>query len=92
MSEFQYTLEYRAGNKHGNVDGLSRKGCAPECRQCNRIEERDDGPKRSESEFYRIDKIMVQAPKDNTQKSKIINREGRTLWLECTSRSYEVSS
>ena len=43
LAEFRYTLNHRAGLKHGNADGLSRRSCG-DCRQCKRIEERDGGP------------------------------------------------
>ena len=45
LSEFDFTIEHRAGAKHGNADGLSR--CS-DCKQCSRIEERDGGPRRTE--------------------------------------------
>ena len=41
LSEFDFTIEHRAGAKHGNADGLSR---CQDCKQCSRIEERDGGP------------------------------------------------
>ena len=47
MAEFDFTLEHRAGAKHGNADGLSRITCE-NCKQCNRIEKRDGGPTHSE--------------------------------------------
>ena len=43
LSEFKYETEHRKGQKHGNADGLSRRACA-ECKQCQRIEQRDGGP------------------------------------------------
>ena len=43
LSEFTYTVEHRKGTKHGNADGLSRKGCL-NCKQCERVEQRDGGP------------------------------------------------
>ena len=42
LAEFRYTLNHRAGLKHGNTDGLSRRPCG-NCRQCKRIEEQDGG-------------------------------------------------
>ena len=45
LSEFDFTIEHRAGAKHGNADGLSR---CQYCKQCSRIEERDGGPKSGE--------------------------------------------
>lgn len=35
--ELKYTLEHKAGPKHGNADGLSRQNCG-ECKQCDLIE------------------------------------------------------
>ena len=49
LAEFKYTIEHRAGPRHGNADGLSRQGCS-DCRQCQRIEKRDGGPSREELE------------------------------------------
>ena len=43
LSEFKYTLHHRAGARHGNADGLSRRPCG-DCKQCQRIEKRDGGP------------------------------------------------
>ena len=43
LAEFNYQLEHRAGTKHGNADGLSRRECQ-DCKQCGRIERRDGGP------------------------------------------------
>ena len=47
LAEFKYTIEHRAGPRHGNADGLSRQGCLS-CKQCQRIEKRDGGPSRAE--------------------------------------------
>ena len=47
LAEFSYTLEHRAGLKHGNADGLSRQSCE-DCRQCELIEKRGGGPTRQE--------------------------------------------
>ena len=43
LSEFKYDTEHRKGEKHGNADGLSRRACT-DCKQCERIEQRDGGP------------------------------------------------
>ena len=48
LSEFQYTIEHRAGPKHGNADGLSRRDTCKDCKQCQHIERRDGGPSRLE--------------------------------------------
>ena len=40
LAEFSYTLEHRAGVRHGNADSLSRQACE-DCRQCELIERRD---------------------------------------------------
>jgi len=49
LAEFPYRIEHRAGKKHGNADGMSRR---PEkaCKQCLHIEERDGGPARLDVE------------------------------------------
>ena len=47
LAEFSYTLEHKAGLKHGKADGLSRQSCK-DCRQCELIERRDGGPNRQE--------------------------------------------
>lgn len=43
LAKFEYTLTHRAGPKHGNAAGLSRRLCG-NCRYCQRIEERDEEP------------------------------------------------
>ena len=49
LSEFQFTIEHRPGNKHGNADGLSRRPCL-DCKQCDRIVKSCGGPKIDEVE------------------------------------------
>ena len=44
LAEFPYQIEHRAGPKHGNADGLSRRGWCEDCKQCQSIEQRDGGP------------------------------------------------
>ena len=34
MSRFDYKIEYRPGKKHGNADGVSRRPCEGDCKQC----------------------------------------------------------
>ena len=48
LAEFQYSLEHRAGMKHNNADGLSRRGWCTDCKQCDNIERRDGGPTHQE--------------------------------------------
>ena len=43
LSEFNFIIEYRAGSKHGNADGLSRQTCH-NCKQCDRITRLNGGP------------------------------------------------
>lgn len=49
LEEFQFSIEHRPGQKHGNADGLSRRNCI-DCQQCRRIELRDGGPSMSDVE------------------------------------------
>ena len=49
LAEFKYTVRHRAGARHGNADGLSRRPCR-DCKQCQRIEGRDGGPTWAEIE------------------------------------------
>ena len=56
LSEFSFDLQHRAGIKHGNADGLSRK-CL-ECKQCTRISDRDGGPDWNEMEI--ADQITLE--------------------------------
>ena len=55
LAEFQYTLEHRAGPRHGNADGLSRRSLCYDCRQCAAIEKRDGGPSRQELDLELAD-------------------------------------
>ena len=43
LSEFNFVIEHRAGNKHSNADGLSRRPCS-ECKQCARVSQQGEGP------------------------------------------------
>uniref|UniRef100_A0A1B0GHP0 RNA-directed DNA polymerase n=2 Tax=Lutzomyia longipalpis TaxID=7200 RepID=A0A1B0GHP0_LUTLO len=44
LSQYNYTLEYRAGRLHSNADALSRRPCLEEnCQYCGRLEERERG-------------------------------------------------
>lgn len=43
LSEFNFSIEYRAGTKHGNADGLSRRPCQ-DCKQCDRVSRLNGGP------------------------------------------------
>lgn len=47
LSEFKFQIIHRAGKKHGNADGLSRRTCT-DCNQCARIAKRDGGPSMEE--------------------------------------------
>ena len=47
LSEFNYTIEYRPGKRHGNADGMSRLPCS-ECKQCARIQSSGSGPTQQE--------------------------------------------
>ena len=47
LAEFDFTMQHRRGNSHNNADGISRKTCE-DCKQCNRIEQRDGGPSHKE--------------------------------------------
>ena len=40
LNEFKYKFEHRAGSRHGNADGLSRRKCG-ECKHCVPIEEKE---------------------------------------------------
>ena len=40
LNEFKYRFEHRAGIRHGNADGLSRRQCG-ECKHCTPIEEKE---------------------------------------------------
>ena len=45
LSEFQFSIEHRAGRKHGNADGLSRiVHQVDTCKQCTRLEKTNSGP------------------------------------------------
>ena len=75
LSEFQFTIEHRAGPRHGNADGLSRQSCV-DCKQCRRVEERDGGPTRVELQaenpsdpipLDQIQKILFHQPSDASQ-------------------------
>ena len=37
LSEMTFEIRHRPGKAHGNADGLSRRGCPPNCRQCVKI-------------------------------------------------------
>ena len=41
LAEFEFELQYRKGSASTNADGLSRRPCPPECKHCNRKEEKE---------------------------------------------------
>ena len=55
LSAFNFTIEHRAGTKHGNGDGMSRRPCPDDCKTCKkgefivtrRIGEKEDLPERT---------------------------------------------
>jgi hypothetical protein len=47
LSEFNFSIEHRAGVKHGNADGLSRRPCH-DCKQCARVARLCGGPSKDE--------------------------------------------
>ena len=49
-------LEHRAGERHGNADGMSR--CSSACRQCSSIVKRDGGPHWAEMEV--LDHVEIE--------------------------------
>ena len=72
LAEFRYTLEHRIGAKHGNVDGLSRRNCI-DCRQCQRIEERDGGPTRAQ-----VDQELEVMSEDRVSQVGELGRQQQT--------------
>ena len=66
LSEFDYSIEHRAGTKHGNADGLSRRPHL-DCKQCFNIEKRDGGPTMEEV-MNQLDSQPCPGP-SSTQKS-----------------------
>ena len=65
LAEFKYTLAHRAGPKHGNADGLSRRPCG-DCRQCQKIKERDGGPTWCELITETEGQLLVEKEDDGT--------------------------
>ena len=61
LSEFNFTIEYRAGLKHGNADGLSRRPCQ-DCKQCGRVLRICGGPSMEEVEKELSDRAVVNNP------------------------------
>jgi hypothetical protein len=57
LAEFRFDIEHRAGVKHGNADGLSRRTCF-DCKQCDRIEKSMGGPSRLHDDFGTMDQIV----------------------------------
>jgi hypothetical protein len=41
LGSYDFKIEHRAGIRHGNADGLSRRPCNPECKHCQRQEDRE---------------------------------------------------
>ena len=56
LAEFHFVLEHRAGERHGNADGMSR--CSSACRQCSSIVKRDGGPHWAEMEV--LDHVEIE--------------------------------
>jgi transposase InsO family protein len=70
LAEFQYQLEHRPGNKHGNADALSRREECDKCKQCVSIERRDGGPTHSQirEETRQSSACLIKTTSRNNQK------------------------
>ena len=72
LSEFQFELKHRPGANHGNADGLSR-GCN-NCKQCQRIEQRDGGPTWEDMEMdWSVSNVQKPQPRDGTPAANTIS-------------------
>ena len=41
IAEFNVEIKYRPGRQHSNADALSRCPCSPDCRHCDRLEDKE---------------------------------------------------
>ncbi|CAC5415225.1 unnamed protein product [Mytilus coruscus] len=49
LGTYNYTIKYRAGLKHGNADGLSRRPCSTSCTHCEKQENQKQADEKSNS-------------------------------------------
>jgi hypothetical protein len=60
LSIFQFTIEHRAGTKHGNCDAMSRIPCSGKCKHCNpEMVEQEINPEKKEEELFHAAVRMV---------------------------------
>ena len=41
LQQYDFEIQHRAGTKHRNADALSRRPCSPDCRHCDRLEDKE---------------------------------------------------
>ena len=66
MSTYTFEIQHRAGIKHGNADGLSRRPC-DDCEQCNRVE-------RNSTQRQTI-KHSMRTPRTDSDKATEVDEE-----------------
>jgi len=59
LAAYDFTIQHRRGQDHGNADALSRRPCDPECRHCSR---RDPPVPQPEMTIRRIRLLDAEAP------------------------------
>lgn len=63
LAEFNYEISHIAGKKHGNANGLSQLGKYPDFKQCKKIEKKDGGLTRQETEDVSwVKQISINLP------------------------------
>ena len=79
LSKYDFKISHRAGQAHGNGDGLSRRPCPDDCPTCKKSEIRD--------ETVSVKRILDKSTRKgrtarNREKSVVTNVHGEDTWIE----------
>ncbi|CAC5417859.1 unnamed protein product [Mytilus coruscus] len=84
LGTYNYTIKYRAGLKHGNADGLSRRPCSISCTYC----EKQENQKQAEE---KLKSPEIRAMSANNQ-DQVESNHIATNWIQRKSRNELMES
>ncbi|VEN42942.1 unnamed protein product [Callosobruchus maculatus] len=96
LQEFDFDIEHRAGESHGNADAFSRRPCPDDCAHCNRAETKDAIARRTTVVDDRWQRTDLQKDQEEDPSLKLIiewkREDRRPSWQEVSHYSPTVKS